>query len=269
MNSSPSLQVTGLFQHPVKSCAPIGLSRAFIDAYGLAGDRRYLVTDPDGKFLTGRKHPRLASLMATPVDDGLVLAAADRDTLVLRRADFPEDYVDVEVWRQGIFAQRCGEAADTWLSDYLGTPARLVFYGALTTRAIKDVQDREVSFADGYPLLVTTEESLAWIQERCPSPLVMAQFRPNIVIAGGEPWAEDDWKTIRIGTLSFDIHSPCQRCIFTTLAPRSETFHPMQQPLRTLIAHHSSPNKAPLFGQNVIARGTGVIEVGMAVSVEA
>jgi len=269
MNSAPAIHVAGIHQHPLKSCAPISLQRGYIDAYGLAGDRRYLATDLEGKFLTGRKHPRLASVLATPFDGGLVLAAAGRDDLVLHTARFPDAYTEVVVWRQPIQAQRCGEAADTWLSDYLGTPARLMYFGAQSTRPIKDVQTREVSFADGYPLLLTSESSLAWLAERCPSPLVMEQFRPNIVVAGAEAWAEDAWKTLRIGDLVFDIHSPCERCIFTTLSPRTESFHPRQEPLRTLIAHHNDGKKAPLFGQNVIARGTGVIEVGMPVIVEA
>ncbi|QID18426.1 MOSC domain-containing protein [Nitrogeniibacter mangrovi] len=261
-----AVHVSALFQHPVKSCAPLGIERGYIDDYGLAGDRRYLVTDPEGKFLTGRRHPRLASLLATPVDGGIVLAAAGRKDLVLRTAQFPEQYVDVEVWRQSVFAQRCGEAADAWLSDLLGTPARLVYYGALTTRPIKDEPNREVSFADGYPLLLASESSLAWLQERCPSPLVMAQFRPNIVIRGADAWAEDGWQRIRIGTLEFELHSPCERCVFTTLAPRSEHFHPTQEPLRTLIKHHDDGHKAPLFGHNLIAHGTGIVEVGMAVT---
>jgi len=267
MSAPSQLHVSTIYQYPLKSCAPILLSRGYIDHYGLAGDRRYLVTDPEGNFLTGRKHPRLASLLATPFDGGLVIAAKARPELVLRTADFPEDYVDVHVWRQGIFAQRCGDAADAWMSEYLGTPAQVVYYGPLTTRAIKDVQSKEVSFADGYPLLLANEASLEAVQAECPSALVMEQFRPNIVIAGAEAWAEDGWKLIRIGALEFDIHAPCERCVFTTLTPRTETFHPLQQPLRTLIKMHSDENKVPLFGQNVIARGTGVIEVGMTVDI--
>ena len=265
----PPIQVSALYHYPVKSCAPLRLGRGYIDDYGLAGDRRYLVTDPDGQFLTGRRHPRLASLLATPIDGGLVLAAAGRDALTLMTQAFPAEHVDVEVWRQRVLAQRCGAAADAWLSEYLETPARLVYFSARSQRPIKDVANRAVSFADGYPLLLASEASLAWVQERCPSPLVMAQFRPNIVVRGAAAWAEDAWKVIRIGGLHFDIHSPCERCVFTTLAPRSEHFHPRQQPLRTLIAHHHDGNKVPLFGHNMIARGTGVIETGMAVSVEA
>ncbi|MCB1926602.1 MAG: MOSC domain-containing protein [Rhodocyclaceae bacterium] len=268
MSLSPAgLHVSALFQYPVKSCAPLALGRAFIDDYGLAGDRRYLVTDPDGGFLTGRRHPRLASLLATPVADGVVLAADGRPPLLLASSEFPDEYVDVVIWRQTVPARRCGAQADAWLSDYLGTAARLVHFGTRSRRPIKDVADREVGFADGYPLLLTSEASLADLQDACPSPLVMEQFRPNIVVAGADPWAEDGWRRIRIGALEFDVHSPCERCVFTTLAPRSETFHPMQQPLRTLIRHHHDGKHTPLFGHNLIAHGTGLIERGMAVTV--
>ena len=267
MSALSEVHVSAIYQYPIKSCAPVLLSRGYVDHYGLAGDRRYLVTDPEGNFLTGRKHPRLASLLATPFDGGLVLAVEGEPDLILRTADFPDDYVDVHVWRQGIFAQRCGDAADAWMSHYLGTPAQVVHFGPLSTRAIRDVQSKEVSFADGYPLLLANEASLEAVQAECPAPLVMEQFRPNIVISGAEAWAEDAWPAIRIGTLEFDIHSPCERCVFTTLTPRTEHFHPMQQPLRTLIRMHSNEHKAPLFGQNIIARGTGVIEVGTRVDI--
>ena len=260
-------RVSALFQYPVKSCAPLAVGRAYIDDYGLAGDRRYLVTDPQGGFLTGRRHPRLASLLATPLEGGLVLAAEGRPALVLATAAFPDEHVDVTVWRQTVSAQCCGERADQWISDYLGSEARLVHFGARSRRPIKDVSDREVGFADGYPLLLTSEASLADLQEACPSPLVMEQFRPNIVVAGADPWAEDSWRRIRIGALEFEVHSPCERCVFTTLAPRSESFHPMQQPLRTLIRHHHDGKHTPLFGHNLIAQGTGLIERGMAVTV--
>ncbi|MCB1961526.1 MAG: MOSC N-terminal beta barrel domain-containing protein [Rhodocyclaceae bacterium] len=269
MPTASHITVTALYQHPVKSCAPLSLGRSYVDAFGLAGDRRYLVTDAGGQFLTGRQHPRLASLLATPIEGGLILAAAGQPDFVLRTADFPDCFAEVTVWRQTVLARRCGEAADQWLSDFLGTSARLVHFDARTQRPIKDVADRQVSFADGYPLLLASESSLEWLQEHCPTPLAMTQFRPNIVIDGAAAWAEDGWRTIRIGGLQFDLHSPCERCVFTTLAPRSETFHPRQQPLRTLIAHHSSADKTPLFGHNLIARGTGVIEIGMTVSVDA
>ena len=194
-------RVSELFQYPVKSCAPLALGRGFVDDRGLAGDRRYLVTDPDGGFLTGRRHPRLASLLATPHEDGLVLAAEGRPTLVLASRDFLDRYIDVTIWRQSVSAQCCGEAADEWISSFLGTPARLVHFGPRSTRAIKDVPDRELGFADGYPLLLASEASLVELQSHCPAPLVMEQFRPNIVVSGAEAWAEDQWRRIRIGTL--------------------------------------------------------------------
>ncbi len=266
-DASASIHVSALYHYPLKSCAPLPLGRAYIDELGLAGDRRYMVTDPDGRFLTGRRHPRLASLLATPLDGGLVLAAAGREALTVRLADLPDTRMTVEVWRQSVEARHCGAAADHWLSEYLGVPARLVHFDRDSHRPIKDVADRQVGFADGYPLLLASEASLDWLRQRCPSPIEMAQFRPNLVVSGAEAWAEDHWRTIRIGGVLLTLHSPCERCKFITLAPRSESFHPMQQPLRTLISHHSDANRTPLFGHNLIAQGTGVIETGMPVEV--
>ena len=173
----------------------------------------------------------------------------------------------VTVWGQQVQARCCGDAADRWISDYLGTPARLVHFDRDSRRPIKDVADRQVGFADGYPLLLTSEASLTSLQAHCPSPIAMEQFRPNLVVSGAPAWAEDTWRRIRIGGIDFTLHSPCERCKFITLAPRSETFHPMQQPLRALISHHSDEHRTPLFGHNLIAQGTGVIETGMTVEV--
>jgi uncharacterized protein YcbX len=262
-----TIRIASLHQYPVKSSAPVNISRGWIDEWGLAGDRRYLVTNPDGLFLTGRKHPKLLSLQATPINGGLILAAEGKAPLKLIERDYPHLYTSATVWKSTFGAQFCGPEAEAWISDFLGEPAKLLFFGSLSSRPIEDVGDRQVSFADGYPLLLTNTASLDQLQTQCDGPIIMEQFRPNLVIEGAEAYAEDGWERIRIGDVVYRVHSPCTRCKLITLKPRSLEFHPKQEPLRNLIQHHSDEKKRPLFGQNLIAETEGLIEVGMDVEI--
>lgn len=256
-----------IHQHPIKSCAPISLSRGWIDELGLSGDRRFMVADNDGQFMTARKHPKLTQLLATPFNGGMVLAATGHPTLILKESEFPDEYLATQVWKQPMQAQFCGELAREWITEFLGTPCQLLFFGKKTDRPIKDMAERQVSFADGYPLLLTSTASLEWLQERCPSPIKMEQFRPNLVVTGTLPFAEDHWQEIQIGDVRFSVHSPCERCKLTTLPPRSTDFDPQQEPLRTLLKHRRAHEGGALFGQNLIALNTGIIETGSTVNI--
>lgn len=256
-----------ILQYPVKSSSPVALQRSQVQYSGLEGDRRYLVTTVQGQFLTGRQHPRLALLQAHLTETGITLAAPNQPPLTLSKAEFSSDYLPATVWRQEISTQHCSSAADQWLSHFLDTPCQLRFYGPQSHRPIKDFPTQTVSFADGYPLLLTTSASLHWLQERCPAALDMLQFRPNLVIAGTKPFAEDNWQQIRIGDVLFRVHSPCVRCKFTTLIPGTETFHPQQEPLRTLLTHRRGHKGGTLFGQNLIPLNEGELTTGSPVEI--
>ena len=256
-----------IHQHPVKSCAPIELSRGWIDELGLSGDRRYLVADEYGLFMTARKYPQLTQLMATPVNGGLILAAHGYPTLILNEIDYPDDYRETTIWKQPMHAQHCGAAAQQWISEFLNTPCQLLFFGEKSQRPISDVAAKQVSFADGYPLLLTSTASLDWLQELCDDPIQMEQFRPNLVVTGNLPFTEDNWQEIQIGDVRFSVHSPCERCKLTTLTPRSTHFHPDQEPLRTLLKYRRAYEGGALFGQNLIAQNCGVIEAGMEIEI--
>ena len=261
------IHLHSIHQHPVKSCAPIELSRGWIDELGLSGDRRYMVADESGMFMTARKYPKLTQLMATTFDGGLILAAHGAPTLKLHEADYLDNYKETEIWKQSVQAQHCGEDAQQWISAFLDAPCQLLFFGEKTERPIKDFTTQQVSFADGYPLLLTTTSSLDWLQERCDHTIQMEQFRPNLVITGNMPFAEDNWQEIQIGEVRFSVHSPCQRCKLTTLMPRSTQFNAEQEPLRTLLKYRRAHKGGALFGQNLIAQNTGVIEAGMPIKI--
>jgi len=260
--------VGGIARYPVKSCRGAAVSAACVEPWGLRGDRRWMITDPDGEFVTARTVHRLLLVEPTPVDDGLVLRAPGATPLHV-----PEPaggLTDVVVWRDTVAATPAGPEADAWLSAVIGRPLRLVHLDDPTRRPVDQDYGRpddRVSFADGFPLLLTTEGSLAALNEliadgpnAAEGPMSMVRFRPNVVIAGTPAWAEDGWRSIRIGAARFRVVKPCGRCVLTTIDP--ETAAKGREPLATL-ARHRRDGKKVLFGVNLVPDTPGAtIRVG-------
>lgn len=254
--------------YPIKSCAPWTPREAAVEARGLAGDRRWMVADPVGKFLTARQHPRLTLIRAERDGDGLVLAAPGMPSLRLsppRR----ERRIAARVWQSTMPALVADEEADAWISAWLGLPARFLHMDAACVRPVDSAYGRvddEVSFADGFPLLLISQAALDALNAKLARPVPMLRFRPSLVVAGTAPHAEDGWKRIRVGALEFDVVKPCTRCVFTTVDFERGEFDPSGEPLRTLATYRRTP-KGITFGQNLIPRGLGTLRVGDAVEV--
>ena len=255
--------------HPVKSCAPLALQAASVEARGLAHDRRYLVVDADGRFLTGRQLPRLTLLRALPVAGGLALQAPGMPAHAVAAPDGNPERITVTVWGDTVDAAACEAAVDAWLSRFLGQPVRLAHMDHLAQRAVDPAYGRagdEVGFADGYPLLLLSQAAHDALNARLARPVPITRFRPNLVVAGCAPHAEDGWRRIRIGATEFDLVKPCTRCVFTTVDGERGAFSEDGEPLATLKAYRRGP-RGITFGQNLIARGGGVLRVGDAVEV--
>ena len=260
--------LSAIHVYPVKSCAPLSLREAVVEARGLAGDRRWMVTDEDGAFLTARKFPQLTLIRAVPDGDGLVLDAPDMPTLRLSRPT-PVARIEATVWRSIVQALPANAEADAWISEYLELPARFVHMDADCVRPVSPDYGRagdEVSFADGYPLLLISQAALDALNAKLAKPVSMLRFRPSIVVAGTAPHAEDDWTRIRIGAVEFDVVKPCTRCVFTTVDYERGTFDPSGEPLRTLTAYRRTP-LGVTFGQNLIPRSSGTLHLGDQVEV--
>ncbi|GGO79627.1 hypothetical protein GCM10011348_14370 [Marinobacterium nitratireducens] len=261
------IRLSSLHIYPIKSTAGIGLERAFVERAGLAFDRRFVLTDNDGQFLTARRHPRLLQVRATPTSDGLVLSATGCSDLRLRYDDFPAAYRTISVWNDQIEGQHCSDSADRWFSEWLGLECSLRYFGTRSSRQTDRAPLSPVAFADGYPLLLIGEASLADLNSRLPAPVAMAQFRPNLVISGSDAFAEDSWRRIRIGSLELEPVKPCARCVLTTIDPVTAERHPRQEPLRTLTGYRRDSEGQVNFGQNLVPLGEGVLEVGMEVEI--
>lgn len=259
--------------YPVKSMAGCSPGEAAVEPWGLAGDRRWLVTEPDGRFITQRQLPRLALASAQPLPGGGVRLTAPGAEPLDVAVPVPAEQggtIPVTVFRDKVEAVRAGDAAAAWVSAFLGTEAQLVHMDDPAVRRPVDpdygLPGDTVSFADGYPLLVTTTGSLralnALIAEdgiAAEGPLPMNRFRPNVVVDHTAPWAEDGWRRIRIGEMTFRVVKPSGRCVITTTD--QATAERGKEPLRTLARHHRIGERL-VFGQNLIPEHTGVLRVG-------
>ncbi|MBR7826420.1 MOSC domain-containing protein [Actinospica sp. MGRD01-02] len=256
--------------YPVKSCHRVDLESAELEPWGLAGDRRWLVTDAAGRLRTQRELPRMALIRPAYTEgNGLRLTAPGMPDLILppvsRAAGAAE--ATVTVWRFTGPAAAAGSEADAWVTDFLGLPSRLVRMddtGARPTDPDYSRAEDRVSFADGYPLLLASASSLAalsdWIVEMGGEPVPMTRFRPNLVVEGTEPWAEDGWKRVSIGGQRFRVVKRCDRCVMTTVDPELGRFAG-QQPLKALRKHRRE-DKAVYFAVNLIPDTVGALRVG-------
>lgn len=263
-----SLHLSSLYRFPLKSAAGESLQRCASDSLGLLGDRRWMVVAAGtGRFLTQRILPRMALLQAHwQGDTALKLAAPGMPELLVR---VPDDKTMrcVQVWSANPVIPDAGETAAAWLSDFLGQACRLVYLpeddGIQVDLDYARLGER-TAFSDGFPFLLIGQASLDDLARRVGRPLEMLRFRPNLVVSGAEPYAEDGWKRIRIGQLTFRVVKPCSRCVIPTLDPATGERAPDREPLNTLLSYRKGPGGV-FFGQNLIAEGRGELEVGMPV----
>ncbi len=253
--------------YPVKSLGGFSLNAANVEPRGLQHDRRWMLVDRNGRFLTQRALPRMALVSAGLTPGGLVLSAPGMEPLRLPFG--PESSArrqTVQVWRSVCEAAPVGEEADGWFGEFLGVPCRLVYMPDETRRAVNpeySAGEGIVSFADGYPLLLLGEASLSDLNSRLEQPVPMNRFRPNLVVSGASAYAEDGWTKIRIGGVMFHGVKPCDRCSLITVdQAMGEACGP--EPLKTLASYRLQDQKV-LFGQLLIPDGAGVVRVGDAV----
>ncbi len=251
--------------YPIKSTAALDLQSATIDARGLMHDRRWMIVDPEGRFLTGRQLARMVLICADPRSDGLHLEAPSMPGLEVVAPDSDSERLSVTVWDDVVDAACADAAADAWLSEFLGRPVRLAMMDAQSVRMVEPepagTHEHEVGFADGYPFLAISQGSLDGLNARLAAPMSMQRFRPNLVIAGCAAHAEDSWQRIRIGAVEFEAVKPCTRCVFTTVDPTLGVRDPSGEPLRTLKSYRRS-DAGITFGMNLVARSRGRICVG-------
>jgi uncharacterized protein len=269
-SSEASVRLASIHVYPLKAGRAVDLAESLVEPWGLAGDRRWLIVDEDGRFVSQREEPALARVTVTPCAAAISVAAPGRPTLRVAAPGSGAEMLKVTVWSSVLVAAAAGPRADAWFSDFLGRPVRLVHLDDPTRRAVDPRYGADgdvVSFADGYPLLLTTAASLAelgrWLVADGEQPVPMTRFRPNVVVSGVAPWAEDRWRRIRIGAVSFRVVKPCGRCVVTTTD--QVTGERGTQPLK-ILGRRRRFGQQLVFGQNMIpdapGGAAGVIRAG-------
>ncbi|WP_350448151.1 MOSC domain-containing protein [Pseudomonas solani] len=264
------LRLSALYRFPMKSAIGERLQRAELDGIGLAGDRRWMLVDAsNGRFLTQRALPQMSQLSALwNAFGGLTLSTAGRPSLDVALPDPNSDLRGTFIWKDSMLVPDAGDEAAAWLSEFIGKPCRLVHVPNERARDIPGslLPEEKVGFADGFPLLLIGQASLDDLSSRVGRPLEMLRFRPNLVVEGSAPFAEDEWKRIRIGGVEFSVAKGCTRCILTTIDPATGERSPDREPLTTLKTYREREGEL-YFGQNLINRSTGMLEEGMEVEV--
>jgi MOSC domain-containing protein len=260
--------ISSLHVYPVKGLKGIDLARSRCTDRGLEHDRRWMVVDGAGEFLTQRSHPRMATVWTDLSDSALTLSAPDMPELAIPLEPPPGPAMRVRVWNSLCDALPASADADRWLSGYLGFDCRLVFMPDGSVRHSNPAyagEGKRVGFADGYAYLVIGEASLADLNSRLAArghaALPMNRFRPNLVISGAEPYAEDGWEDIRVGDAVLRAAKPCGRCeVTTTDQSTGELRGP--EPLATLAGYRDSAEFGVMFGMNYVTLAPGAVRVG-------
>lgn len=254
--------------HPVKSLGGFPVTQARLTDRGLEHDRRWMLVDEDGRFVTQRELPALACLATAPEGDGFTVTDR-RDGSVLWLPWTLEHGTDrlVEIWGTRVRAREGGKDLAAWFSARSGRPLRAVHLPEETRREVDPhYATALVAFNDAFPYLIISQASLDDLNARLTMPVPMDRFRPNLVIAGGAAYQEDGWGGIRIGDASFRLVKPCARCVIPTTDQR--TGERGKEPLRTLATYRTVDGKVR-FGMNAVADPQGLVRVGDPVTIPA
>jgi uncharacterized protein YcbX len=231
-----------------------------------------MLVDANGRFLTQRRHPRMAQIHVAFADDGYTVTAPGRAPLRLPAGldSTVSETCMVRIWNDTVEACLADTETNLWFSATMGFACGLVYLADDQHRPVQNEAarfDDEVSFADGAPLLLISEPSLAALNQRLAEPVTIERFRPNLVVSADEPHAEDSWRTLAIGDAEFDVAWPCSRCVLTTVDPETGEPDPDREPLRTLMSYRRR-GTSTYFGQNLLPRTLGRIELGAGCTID-
>ncbi|MCK4493611.1 MAG: MOSC domain-containing protein [Methylococcales bacterium] len=254
--------------YPIKSLAGIRVNRWQVTKKGLRYDRKWMLIDQHQQFLSQRRLPKMALIKTQMIGDVFILSAPKMETIRLSLiASESGEQVMTHIWKDDCVAYCVSDELDQWFSDFLGQKCRLVYQPHSVTRLVDANYATpldKVNFSDGFPFLILSEASLGALNSAMALNLSMDRFRPNLVIAGCEPYAEDFWRKITVGNLHFRLPKPCSRCSVPAIHPKNATI--TKEPLTTLSRLRKVGHKV-YFGQNALHDDTGFLAVNEAVSI--
>ena len=256
-----TLRLSEITIYPIKSAGGISLSSVQLDDRGLELDRRWMVVDEHGLFLTQRTIPRMALITVGLHSDHLAVGARGMRNLTIPFSESPQRTKLVQVWSDSLDALDCGDDASSWFTEFLGLGCRLVRMKEEGVRFANPnyAPEAPVAFTDAFPVLLISQASLGDLNSRLAEPVPMNRFRPNIVIEGSEAFEEDSWKSVRIGSVDFRVVKPCSRCTVPTV--NQNTGERGKEPTVTLSTYRVRDSKI-CFGQNLVHENKGILNIG-------
>lgn len=261
------LTLSGIRIYPIKSLAGVSRRSARVLPKGLENDRRWMLVDDNGMFMTQRVHTKMALFGIVETGQGYVIShQGDSITLTPDRGEVLNPF-EAQIWNDRVMAYEVSGEHSAWFTRHLGISCRLVAFPEENPRQVElpfAAPGENVSLADAFPLMMIGEASMADLNSRLAQPVVINRFRPNLIFSGGRPYEEDTWQAFSIGGKDFRGVKRCARCVLTTVDP--ETGEKGPEPLKTLASYRKENNKI-YFGQNVLARTSDVISVGDAIQV--
>ena len=262
-------KINQIWIYPIKSLAGIRLKKTIVKQKGLQYDRRWMLVDSEGRFLTQREHPKMALFSVAIASGYLVISTQPQgmDSVVQSikldlNANVSGSFLKVNIWDDDVEAVEVNPDYSAWFSRHLNIECRLVFFPEENRRdADPDYakNKEQVSLADGYPFLIIGQSSLDELNKKLKEPISIKRFRPNFVFTGGLPHEEDSWRNFKIGSVSFEGVKPCSRCVLITVNP--ETGEKGVEPLRELSMYRKKNSKV-YFGENLLARSYGEVNEG-------
>ncbi|MGR5219539.1 MOSC N-terminal beta barrel domain-containing protein [Vibrio parahaemolyticus] len=261
-----STQLSQIHIYPAKSVGGISLSSSWVEKQGLSFDRRFMVALADGAMVTARKYPNMVKVKSSLLPTGVVFTYPGKVPLKLDYSNFKMQPTPAIVWADNFSAYTTTDVADDWFSEVIGQRVELLYTGEQSHR-VREKLGHNVSFADGYPLLIISSGSLVELNRRSSETHSMEQFRTNLVVESAEPFIEDSWKRIKIGDVEFEAVKPCERCILTTVDVEKGAFRASKEPLTTFSRFRANERGGVFFGQNLVAKNEGMIRTGDVVQV--
>ncbi|MBO3699006.1 MOSC domain-containing protein [Roseivirga sp. E12] len=260
-----TLKITDLWIYPIKSIAGIQLDQSKVETRGLQYDRRWVLADENGMFVHQRDYPEMALLQPEINGDIMTIRHKTKpiEAVSFNMSEPDSTPVSVTVWDDTCPAKPVDAKVDAWFSEIIDKKVRLLYMHDDSVRqadqryAIEETD--KVSFADGYPVLIISEESLAFLNSKSTEHVPMNRFRANVIVSGGEVHEEDRLRKITVGDVEMYGVKPCVRCVMTTIDV--DTAQKGKEPLKTLSTYRKTGNKI-LFGENFIPSNEGVIRVG-------
>ncbi len=257
-----AITLSAIYIYPVKSFSGIAVDAWEVDGKGLKLDRKWMLVDREHQFLSQRRLPQMVQVETRIVADSLQLSAPGMGSISLPLTERQGPVISTTIWKDSCPATLVSDEVDQWLSDFLKTPCHLVFQADETVRQVDQnyaSPGDKTNFTDGFPFLIIAENSLAALNRKMPTPLPMSRFRPNLVISGCDSFAEDTWRRISIGAITFRLPKPSGRCPVTTIDAQTARYG--KEPLKTLSRFRKLGNKV-YFGQNAIHEQPGILRIG-------